>query len=341
MKAQFKKHRLYFKRPSGTSRGILTFKDSWFLILQSDGKTGIGECSILEGLSIDDSKNIEKILNRLCRALESKMTLPDLALWPAVKIGLETAVCSLKAKDPYDLYPSMLTQGKATIPINGLVWMGTFEFMNTQIKNLLEKEFNCIKLKIGALDFEQELALLAQIRKQFDENEVILRVDANGAFQPEEALEKLKRLSDYQVHSIEQPIGANQWEVMADLCEKSPIPIALDEELIGRPNHNTKTELLQKINPQFIILKPSLLGGFKETALWVECAEKLKIGWWVTSALESNIGLNAIAQWTYQKGATGHQGLGTGSLFTNNISSPLIIKNGCLSLDNSLHWERV
>ncbi len=341
MQARFKKHRLYFKRPSGTSRGILTYKDSWFLVLHAHGKTGIGECSILEGLSPDDPQRIEAVLSSLCSALEAGNTLPDLTVWPAIQMGLETALCSLEGTHSFSLYPSKFTQGKGAIPINGLVWMGTFESMNTQIRNLLKAGYNCIKLKIGALDFERELDLLAQLRKEFTEKEVILRVDANGAFQPDEALEKLKRLSEFEVHSIEQPIGINQWQKMADLCSKTPFPIALDEELIGPHTAESKQQLLEEIKPQFIILKPSLLGGFKEADQWIQYADNLAIGWWITSALESNIGLNAIAQWTYLKEVSGHQGLGTGSLFTNNISSTLRIKKGCLMLDNSLHWEVV
>ncbi len=341
MQARFKKHRLYFKRPSGTSRGILTYKDSWFLVLHAHGKTGIGECSILEGLSPDDPQRIEAVLSSLCSALEAGNTLPDLTVWPAIQMGLETALCSLEGTHSFSLYPSKFTQGKGAIPINGLVWMGTFESMNMQIRNLLKAGYNCIKLKIGALDFERELDLLAQLRKEFTEKEVILRVDANGAFQPDEALEKLKRLSEFEVHSIEQPIGINQWQKMADLCSKTPFPIALDEELIGPHTAESKQQLLEEIKPQFIILKPSLLGGFKEADQWIQYADNLAIGWWITSALESNIGLNAIAQWTYLKEVSGHQGLGTGSLFTNNISSPLRIKKGCLMLDNSLHWEVV
>jgi o-succinylbenzoate synthase len=341
MQARFKKHRLYFKRPSGTSRGILTYKDSWFLVLHAHEKTGIGECSILEGLSPDDPQRIEAVLSSLCSALEAGNTLPDLTVWPAIQMGLETALCSLEGTHSFSLYPSKFTQGKGAIPINGLVWMGTFESMNTQILNLLKAGYNCIKLKIGALDFERELDLLAQLRKEFTEKEVILRVDANGAFQPDEALERLKRLSEFEVHSIEQPIGINQWQKMADLCSKTPVPIALDEELIGPHTAESKQQLLDEIKPQFIILKPSLLGGFKEADQWIQYADNLAIGWWITSALESNIGLNAIAQWTYLKEVSGHQGLGTGSLFTNNISSPLRIKKGCLMLDNSLHWEVV
>ncbi len=310
-------------------------------MLHAHGKTGIGECSILEGLSPDDPQRIEAVLSSLCSALEAGNTLPDLTVWPAIQMGLETALCSLEGTHSFSLYPSKFTQGKGAIPINGLVWMGSFESMNTQIRNLLKAGYNCIKLKIGALDFERELDLLAQLRKEFTEKEIILRVDANGAFQPDEALEKLKRLSEFEVHSIEQPIGINQWQKMADLCSKTPVPIALDEELIGPHTAESKQQLLEEIKPQFIILKPSLLGGFKEADQWIQYADNLAIGWWITSALESNIGLNAIAQWTYLKEVSGHQGLGTGSLFTNNISSPLRIKKGCLMLDNSLHWEVV
>jgi L-alanine-DL-glutamate epimerase-like enolase superfamily enzyme len=219
--------------------------------------------------------------------------------------------------------------------------MGSFDDMSQQIKTLLEKGFDCIKLKIGAIHFEEELKLLAQIRKEFNASEVIIRVDANGAFSPANALEQLKRLSDYELHSIEQPLAVNQWEALNDLCEKSPLPIALDEELIGRFTEKECLTLLQTIQPAYIILKPSLLGGFQASEQWIKWAESQKIGWWVTSALESNVGLNAIAQWTYTQKYLGHQGLGTGSLFTNNIDSPLVIKKGCLWVDNLIPWSQI
>ena len=219
--------------------------------------------------------------------------------------------------------------------------MGDFAYMNAQIKDLLKRGFGCIKMKIGAIDFESELKLLAQVRNEYKENEITIRVDANGAFKPTEALEKLKRISDYQVHSIEQPIAVNQWMSMAELCLKTPLPIALDEELIGPHNAIEKQNLISQIKPQYLILKPSLLGGFQQSKAWIDIAQKSGIDWWVTSALESNIGLNAIAQWTYSLGVSLPQGLGTGSLFTNNIESPLIIEKGCLGMDNSITWASI
>lgn len=341
MEARYFKHSLQFKRPSGTSRGILTTKDSWFLILTQDGKRGVGECSLLSGLSYDDTPDFEKQLAALCTALNEQVSLPDLQQWPALQMGYETALLDLAADCPFELFPSAFTSGSDSIPINGLVWMGSFDYMSQQIKTLLEKGFDCIKLKIGAIHFEEELKLLAQIRKEFNASEVIIRVDANGAFSPAKALEQLKRLSDYELHSIEQPLAVNQWEALSDLCEKSPLPIALDEELIGRFTEEECLTLLQTIQPAYIILKPSLLGGFQASEQWIKWAESQEIGWWVTSALESNVGLNAIAQWTYNQKYSGHQGLGTGSLFTNNIDSPLVIKKGCLWIDNLIPWSEI
>lgn len=341
MEARYFKHSLQFKRPSGTSRGILTTKDSWFLILTQDGKRGVGECSLLSGLSYDDTRDFEKQLAALCTALNEQVSLPDLQQWPALQMGYETALLDLAADRPFELFPSAFTSGSDSIPINGLVWMGSFDYMSQQIKTLLEKGFDCIKLKIGAIHFEEELKLLAQIRKEFNASEVIIRVDANGAFSPAKALEQLKRLSDYELHSIEQPLAVNQWEALSDLCEKSPLPIALDEELIGRFTEEECLTLLQTIQPAYIILKPSLLGGFQASEQWIKWAESQEIGWWVTSALESNVGLNAIAQWTYNQKYSGHQGLGTGSLFTNNIDSPLVIKKGCLWVDNLIPWSEI
>jgi o-succinylbenzoate synthase len=341
MIASFKKYRLEFKRPSGTSRGILTTKDSWFLILEEEGNNGLGECSLIEGLSPDNANQIESILLQLCDALEANVELPDLTHWPAVQMGLETAMLSLRSKNPFSLFPSAFTKGEKQIPINGLVWMGDYEFMRAQIDQLLTTGFDCIKLKIGALDFDSELDLLARIRGSYSESDINLRVDANGAFKPDDALEKLKRLSDYQIHSIEQPIAVNQWETMAKLCQETPLPIALDEELIGHYETSEKHEVLRQINPHYVILKPSLLGGFAHSEQWIDLAEKLGIGWWVTSALESNIGLNAIAQWAYQLKVTIPQGLGTGSLFVNNIDCPLFIEKGCLCIDNSIPWDSI
>ncbi len=341
MEARYFKHSLQFKRPSGTSRGILINKDSWFIEFTENDKKGVGECSLLSGLSYDDTPGFENQLDLLCSAINQRTPLPDLQQWPAIRMGYEMALLDLAQDQPFELYPSDFSNGKDCIPINGLVWMGTFDYMSQQIKSLLEKGFDCIKLKIGAIHFEEELALLTQIRKEFDAKEVKLRVDANGAFAPGDALEKLKRLSDFDLHSIEQPIAVNQWQAMRYLSEKSPLPIALDEELIGRFSEEECLTLLDVIQPAFIILKPSLLGGFRASSQWIQWAERQGIGWWVTSALESNVGLNAIAQWTYQQEYKGHQGLGTGSLFTNNFESPLVIKKGCLWVDNLISWNKL
>ncbi len=341
MQARYYKHRFQFKQPSGTSRGILTAKDSWFIELQDTERIGVGECSLLTGLSYDDKPNFEKQLSYLCEAINSNKPLPELTEWPALEMGFETALLDLNQKNPYTLFHSNFSRGVDSIPINGLVWMGSFEFMNAQIKRLLENGFNCIKLKIGALNFLNELDLLAQIRSEYGPTDVVIRVDANGAFSSVDALEKLKRLSEFDVHSIEQPIAINQHEAMKVLCDESPLPIALDEELIGHFTTEEQESLIRTIQPQYLILKPSLIGGFKRSQQWIEIAESHGIGWWVTSALESNIGLNAIAQWTYQMNFTGHQGLGTGSLFTNNIVSPLVIKRGCLWTDKLIPWGKL
>jgi o-succinylbenzoate synthase len=341
MKATYKKYILDFKRPSGTSRGVLTQKETWFIIIEQNGKTGIGECGILRGLSIDDVPNYEAVLKRTCNTIE--VGLPklynELVEFPSIQFGLEMAFKSLESKNKFELFPSEFTRNKASIPINGLIWMGTPEFMSSQIKEKINQGFSCIKLKIGAIDFETEISLLKSIRKEFSPKDIELRVDANGAFKPLEALEKLKLLSELQLHSIEQPIKQGQPEAMAKLCEQTPLPIALDEELIGVFDVTDKAKLLQMIKPQYIILKPSFVGGFQGTQQWIDLANKQEIGWWITSALESNVGLNAIAQWTYTLKNKMPQGLGTGALFTNNFDSPLQVKNGTLRYDNEQIWN--
>ena len=341
MQARFVKYKLSFKRPSITSRGIINTKDSWFIILTEKDKSGIGECNILKGLSYDDHPNFEAYLEKFCNQINSGKLEMDLTHWPAIKMGYETALLSLKSLNPYELFPSLFTQGEKAIPINGLVWMGSFDYMKTQIDNLLDHEFRCIKIKIGALDFDEELRLLAKIRERYDANTVTIRVDANGAFSPKDVLNKLDRLSAFQIHSIEQPIEVNQWEFMSTLCDKSPIPIALDEELIGVFDLEIQSKLLSQIQPQYVIFKPSLLGGFSNTQQWINLAQQYNVGWWITSALESNIGLNAIAQWTFTHNLSIPQGLGTGSLFTNNIDSPMVIKKGCLWYDKLISWKKI
>ena len=341
MTASYKKYILDFKRPSGTSRGILQEKETWFLILERNGKKGIGECGILRSLSYDDRPDYEEKLQWVCQNIELGPGLlwEELREFPSIQFGLEMAFRSLEADHPFLLFPSEFTEGRAAISINGLVWMGEEKFMKEQIVQKIKEGFSCIKLKIGAIDFEKELGLLKYIRKEFSSEEMEIRVDANGAFSPSEALEKLKRLSDFELHSIEQPIKQGQIEEMARLCEKTPLPIALDEELIGVTDVTKKEELLQTIRPQFVIFKPSLIGGFKGTEEWLGLAEDQRISWWITSALESNVGLNAIGQYTFTLENQMPQGLGTGGLYKNNFESPLEVGKGKLWYKPSKNWN--
>lgn len=341
MKATYQKYILNFKRPSGTSRGVLNEKETWFLILEDNGKKGIGECGILRGLSADDRPDYEAKLQWVCANIHlGKEPLWEALLeFPSIQFGVEMAFQSLASENPFLLFPSAFTTGQKNIAINGLVWMGDEAFMKEQIEEKLAQGFSCIKLKIGAIDFQKELDLLQYIRQNFDENTIEIRVDANGAFGKNEALIKLNQLSGYKLHSIEQPIAKNHTDTMAELCKMTPIPIALDEELIGVFSFEDKEQLLQKIQPQYIILKPSFIGGFRGTKEWILLAEKYQIKWWITSALESNIGLNAIAQWTFLQQNLMPQGLGTGGLFTNNFDCPLEVKKGQLCYNSELHWH--
>lgn len=341
LKASYKKYILDFKRPSGTSRGILTQKETWFLILEENGKFGIGECGILRTLSADDRPDYEEKLKWVCENIHlGKEKLWEMLLeFPSLQFGVEMAFQSLESETPFLLFPSDFTNGKKNIPINGLVWMGEPAFMKSQIEEKLAEGFHCIKLKIGAIDFEKELELLRLIRENYDASTIEIRVDANGGFTSSEALFKLNQLSEFKIHSIEQPIQKNQHDSMSELCKSTPFPIALDEELIGIFDYAEKEAVLQKIKPQYIILKPSLVGGFRGSKEWIELAEKYNIGWWVTSALESNIGLNAIAQWTFLQQNSMPQGLGTGGLYTNNFDCPLEVKNGELVYNPNLDWN--
>lgn len=341
MRASYKKYILDFKRPSGTSRGVLTQKETWFIILEDNGKTGIGECGILRTLSIDDRPDYEEKLKWVCENIH----LGEEYLWnslnefPSIQFGLEMAFQSVRSDDPYLLFPSAFTNGTKGIDINGLVWMGEESYMKQQIEEKLQQGFDCIKLKIGAIDFDKELNLLRFIRSNFSAEEIEIRVDANGAFSSTDSLDKLMQLNTFQLHSIEQPVKQGQLDLMADLCNKTPFPVALDEELIGVSGYKNKEALLQKIKPQYIILKPSLIGGFRGSKEWIDIAEKMNIGWWITSALESNIGLNAIAQWTFLQNNPMPQGLGTGALYTNNFESPLEVINGKLIYNPDIQWQ--
>ncbi len=341
IRGTFKKYILNFKQASGTSRGVLHTKETFFLILKKENKIGIGECAVFRGLSIDDVSDYKLKLQYVCDNLYlgKEKLLEKLQQYPSIQFGLEQAFLSLESNDNMKLFPSDFTEKNAPIEINGLIWMGTTDFMKKQISEKLKAGFRTIKMKIGAIDFKTELQLLKSIRKEFSEKDITLRVDANGAFTPENALEKLKYLSDFKLHSIEQPIKTKQWQEMAKLCQVTPIPIALDEELIGLIDLQTKIQVLECIKPQFIILKPSLIGGIYGSNQWISIAKKQNIDWWITSALESNIGLNAISQYTYSLKNPLPQGLGTGLLFTNNIKSTLKVNKGNLIYDNSLKWD--
>ena len=341
MKATYQKYILNFKRPSGTSRGVMNVKETWFLVLEQDGKKGIGECGILRGLSADDRPDYEAKIQWTCQNIHlGKEHLWEALLeFPSIQFGVEMAFQSLASETPFLLFPSAFTEGKKNMVINGLVWMGEAEFMKQQIEEKLAQGFHCIKLKIGAIDFQKELDLLHFIRQNFDADTIEIRVDANGAFDESDALYKLNQLSGYKLHSIEQPITKNHTDSMSELCKNTPIPIALDEELIGVFSYAEKEALLIKIKPQYIILKPSFVGGFRGTQEWIDLAKKHQIGWWITSALESNIGLNAIAQWTFLQQNSMPQGLGTGGLYTNNFDCPLEVKNGHLSYNPNLDWK--
>ena len=340
MKATHCKYVLDFKLPSGTSRGVLTEKESHFIIFREGNHLGIGECGLLKGLSMDQHENYEQTLDYVCEniALGLQPLLHQLPDFPSIQFGLEQAFLSLESRHPFKLFPSAFTEENKSIPINGLIWMGEEDYLYEQLHNKVRQGFSCIKVKVGALDFDTEIRFLEALREKYPVSDVELRLDANGAFEIGNALEKLKLLSRFQVHSIEQPIKAGNAEAMADLCSRSPVPIALDEELIGIQNVTEKRRLLRTIQPAYIILKPSLVGGYSASEEWIDLANEQNIGWWITSALESNIGLNAIAQWTFTLGTSMYQGLGTGGLYTNNFESPLEIRNGGLYYNSTRQW---
>lgn len=344
LKASFIPYQLVFKQAAGTSRGVLHEKPSWFIVMHdvsSPDVVGIGECSIIPGLSIDPINTIEQELSRLCEGINQWDAWFDQAAarFPSIAFGLETALIDLQTGGKQMLFDNAFTSGNQGIPINGLVWMGSKDFMRNQIKEKIDAGFSVIKLKVGAIDFNQELELIRLIRDEFDANTITIRLDANGAFSEEDVFKKIIQLSKYQIHSIEQPVKPGQYELMYNVCRNGFIPIALDEELIGISNLESKQSLLDQVKPAYIILKPSLLGGFKQSEEWIRLAESFDIGWWATSALESNVGLNAIAQWTATFNNLLPQGLGTGLLYHNNIASPLEIKNATLWRNLNSGWN--
>ncbi|UWX60960.1 o-succinylbenzoate synthase [Chryseobacterium oranimense] len=330
MTAKYFRYLLEFKRPSGTSRGVLHEKETFIFEVEENGKKGTGECAIFRGLSFDDRPDYEEKLQWLCDNIsqDDQYLKEQLMEFPSIWFGYEQAILNLKHGG--NLYfPSEFTEGKASIMINGLIWMGDIHYMEEQIREKLQLGFHCIKLKIG-VDWKSEHRILQELRSKFSKDDLELRVDANGGFSREKAEIVLRQLADLHIHSIEQPIKAGNWNDMASLCTGTPTPIALDEELIGITDPVEKKKLLESIKPQYIILKPALVGGFSGSDEWISLAEKQNIGWWITSALESNIGLNAIAQYTYTKNNPMPQGLGTGSLFVNNFESSLELRNELL-----------
>ncbi len=334
MKADYFKYILQFKRPSGTSRGVLLDKETFILEISDGGKKGIGECAVFRGLSFDDRPDYEEKLKWLCENIQQdpEFLKEELKEFPSIWFGYEQASLNLQYSGKI-YFPSEFTEGKSAITINGLIWMGDIDYMQEQIQDKLDQGFHCIKLKIG-VNWNSEREVLQQLRQNFSKEVLELRVDANGGFTADKAKTVLRQLADLHIHSIEQPVRAGNPYEMAALCAETPTPIALDEELIGIVNFEDKKTLLETIKPQYIILKPSLVGGFSGSDEWISLAEEQKIGWWITSALESNIGLNAIAQYTFTKKNPMPQGLGTGSLFTNNFTSDLDLKGELLYFKN-------
>lgn len=322
---------LHFKQPASTSRGIYTERTSWLIELEEDGQHGTGECAPLPHLSCDalPAEEYTAKLRAFCDEYERTGEIDRRAMhnYPSMLFGLETAVLSTRRGDA--LFDTPFARGEEGITINGLVWMGSLPEMMQRMEEKLNAGFHCIKLKVGAIDFDSELEMVKHIRKRFSFHDVEIRLDANGGFKPDEALYRLELLSQYAIHSIEQPIKQRNWGEMADLCRESPLPIALDEELIGVNTAEAKRQLLNIIKPRYIVIKPSLYGGMEGTREWVRTAKDMNIGSWITSALESNIGLNAVANLAadiYGPGIKMPQGLGTGQLFTDNIPMPLGIR---------------
>lgn len=333
--ASYTAHPLSFVRPAGTSRGVLRKKPCWFIQISREGIRGIGEVSVIPGLSLEDPDECEIRIDHICKLINRGEMDPGQSLpgMPGIQFALETALMDLEQGGKRILFPSEFTRGDAGIRTNGLIWMGTMDFMISQVREKIKLGYGVLKLKVGALDLKEEIQVLEWIRSEFGSSDLEIRLDANGAWEADEACEKLKVFAPYDIHSIEQPIAPGQAEAMAELCMNPPIPVALDEEVIGVVGLKKKRALLERIRPAYIILKPGLLGGFSSSAEWIRLADEMNIGWWITSALESSIGLNAIAQWTWQQGVWIPQGLGTGVLYTNNIPSPLL-------MSGELLWHR-
>jgi o-succinylbenzoate synthase len=351
MTASYQPYTLQFKTPVLTSRGSMQYKNGYYIAIEDKGNKGVGECSYIEGLSIDRLDSFEQKLRETCAEIwqvadeyyeNGELPAGLMRDYPALAFGLEAALLDLSNGGRHEIIAgSAFLAGKKGIPVNGLVWMGSDAFMQQQIEQKLAEGFRCIKIKVGAIGFSEECRLIEGIRKRYAPAQIEIRLDANGGFNENNVRERLHTLSQFAIHSIEQPVKPQQYLLMHRLCAENIIPIALDEELIGTWQHDIQHKLLETIRPQYIILKPSLLGGLAACDTWIKAAGKLHTGWWATSALESNVGLNAIAQWVAAKDTAMVQGLGTGSLYQNNISSPLYIQSGHLRYDAKKEWAAI
>jgi o-succinylbenzoate synthase len=339
MRLYYVAQNFFFNFPAYTSRGTLYERQCWFLVLTDESNIYIGECAPLAGLSRDPIEQIPQLLSEICEYFNTQQSFPTFCNtdFPSVAFAIESLQLQLQHQQNGLLFPSAFTEGKAGIAINGLIWAGTRDHVLSQIEEKIRLGFPCIKMKIGALPFDEELNILATVRKHYPQVEI--RLDANGAFEADEALSKIDQLSQFVIHSIEQPIRPRQWHEMKRICEHSPVPIALDEELIPLTDEKEKIQLIDFVQPAYIILKPSLLGGFCQAKQWIQLAAEKHIGWWITSALESNVGLNAIAQWTYNVAPDKVHGLGTGKIYKNNIPSPLQLKGGKIYFCPEQPWD--
>lgn len=341
MRLQFAPYILRFKQPAGTSRGILTEKPTCYLRLFDESNPthfGLGEAAIFPGLSPEaDDRFFYKLMELMANVRLGLRT--DLGKFPSLQFGFEQCIRDFSSGCHRLYFPSDFTKGESTITINGLVWMGDFDVMLERLEQKLAEGFKCIKIKIGAIDWKQEVDLISKIRERYDRQQVEIRVDANGAFSMEQAIPRLQRLADLDVHSIEQPIKAGNPQLMRFLCDVSPLPIALDEELIGKYTREEKAQTLDEIHPAFIVIKPTLTGGFSGAQEWIDLANEREIGWWITSALESNVGLDALAQWTATLGNPMPQGLGTGALYVENPSTPIFLEGDKLGYDPARKYD--
>lgn len=342
--ARWIEHTLQPRFELGTSKGPINARTVWYLLAWETDRpevVGIGEAALFPGHSKEFPADVRTKLIELCADTHDwpRRLTTDLVDVPSVRFAVEQCLRDLEVSGTKQLFPSPFLLGHANIPINGLVWMGDKATMKQRIREQIEKGFTTVKMKIGAIGIADELELLAAVRQEFSPKEITLRVDANGAFGASDVMDVLHRLADLQVHSIEQPVHAGLYEVMAELCERSPIPIALDEDLIGLNTRDAKVDLLDHVKPRYIVIKPSLVGGWAATQEWIDLAKARNINWWITSALESSIGLNAIAQYTATLGVTMPQGLGTGSVYINNIASPLLAERGALHFRPEVGWD--